>query len=255
MDILDQFHAYILLYKRVSFNTYLAYKKDAEDFLTYLGHQDIRIADAQALHYITFLKTLEHKKLSRSTATRKVAALKMLARYLHEKCEMNDVSNEIKIDSRLPVMIGQEAVDKKLHELRKKKHTYNDARSYVMLYLLYVSRIEVNQLVRLQQNDLDQEKGLLRIRKTDHKARYISLPLDIHQMLSEYIKQIPFESAFLFPVKLGFAIRPISKQAVWSLLKSLFSQKQSISGLIEKQTLTHESLQLKELYSKIHPRK
>lgn len=263
MQLLDQFQAYILLHKKVSLNTYTAYKHDVNEFLEFILTKNKTIEDLTAQDFLEFFNNFKKIQLSSSAAMRKSSALKLFAKYLHEKLLIADFSESIniysagRVPSAFPILCNQEKIFQILQTYKDQKLSYKELRNYIILYLLYISKVGINQLVKLHTYDLNHENlsiaVTLQSKGITPKKRSIQLAPDFFNLIKEYILQTPYNSTYLFPVKLGNNIKPISRQAVWSLLRLILKQTKHVS-LIESNEIMQLEPDLQKMYLKSHPR-
>lgn len=256
MNILDQFESYIFLYKKVSINTYYAYKRDVEEFLSFLATRDRNVLQIQSQDFIDFFNELKKKKLSSSAGVRKASALKAFAQYLHEKHQLPNCEDVIYIQRSFPLMCTPQQISHILESIDKSRlSSYKDIRKYVIVYLLAKVKITINQLVQLRTYHVCSETSTIKLVNKD-KTKSIPVASDFMTTLKQYMSQDPFKSSYLFPVKSGNIISSISRQAVWTLLRSLFNRSTNNIASLDKKKRSDMGLdsELLSTYKAKHPR-
>ena len=104
-SIITKFEAYLLTEKRVSTNTFNAYKSDLEQFMAFLQSRNILLQDASRQHIKNFLLYLKTMSLSARSMARKISSLKVFFSYLHRQVGFNNLADDLtfpKIDKKLP---------------------------------------------------------------------------------------------------------------------------------------------------------
>ena len=252
LRILDKFKTYLIEHKKAATTTCTAYVRDIQLFLDYLASRFRTPAVINADDFKLYFTSLQSKKLSTSTATRKVSALKLFAYYLHEKHGIKDYSDTIGFDHASPLMCAPAIIPAILSDLRKKATQFENLRTYCLLYLIIEEKVPINQIVLLDQTCFTAERGVLQL-ESPKNIRILALKPEFAQALAHYISLIPYKTNLLFPVKFGAHIKHMPRQAVWSLLRSTLLQhetKHKINNAAHSDTDT----ELQDLYRKIHPR-
>ncbi len=262
--ILDEFGAYLILYKKLSVATYNAYKHDVQNFNNYLRDSEI---DFESLNehiikqYFDFLQT---KKTSSSAAARSAGALKLFTAFLHEKYNYPDYSYAIKVDKKFPFICNDKEIklvisnfESKYYSMSKAEILYQDLRNYIMFYFLSVIRININDLISMRVSYINfNDKSLQMPRKNTTKIslkpKSVNLPFNFFGILKDYVNLIPYDTIFLFPIKLGETVNPISKQAAWATMRLFITKsKQKLELNTEKHIVDQE---FQDTYKKLHPR-
>ena len=182
-----------------------------------------------------------------------MSALKLFLRFLHDKYQVPDLSDLVKIKSTFVIFSKDIDILQIINNQKNKNLNFTQHRTLIILYLLYTTKVKINEIVKLKISDIDFEKQELKIlKKNTEKYKRVTLPLELLQMLKVYIKQIPYNTLYLFPVMLGNLIVPISRQAVLAQILSFtkgFKNK-------EIQSITNNFIdkELIEQYKKNHPR-
>lgn len=266
----ELFFRYLLTEKRVAQNTFDAYKRDVVQLLAYLKEQgseqasctQVRtdafsgiISSAQAapgqvtpeqvaLSHASLTQVSqeqlrafvydmhENKKLTPRSITRKIATLKSLFGFLHERYGFINAAEGLlfpKLEKLLPDYLTEEEVSLLLQTVDKGTLCHA-ARNRVMIYLLYASGMRISELVSLTLASLHYDTGFIDITGKGGKARTIPLPQAVMALLKEYCetelatfnaRHQSLNNQYLFPVIYGGSLRPITRQALWGILRAL----------------------------------
>lgn len=296
-QMLLKFEAYLLTEQRVTTNTLQSYKRDLQQFTLFFHKQSFSIDTINGDELKKFVHYLFGLKLSARSIARKISALKAFFSYIHTKFNIKNSAKELcfpKIDKKLPAYLSQEEV-KSILIYAEHDTSLLGMRNTIMLYLLYISGMRVSELINVCIGDFHFDTGLVAVTGKGGKQRMIPLPLAIVSLLQKYLQSVEnnlkhigqTKSLYIFPIMYGKAIKPISRQSCWMILKKICINagiKRSISPhqlrhsfathMLEKgadlrslqmllghetintvQIYTHvETSQLRKIYDKKHPR-
>ena len=249
-DLITKFEAYLLTEKRVSPNTFVAYKQDLAQFTAFLAKKECELDALKISDLKRFLHYLHDKKLSARSVARKISALKALFNYLHVRHDMKNLAQELyipKIEKKLPAYLTEQEIEQ-LFDVAEQDTSPQGIRNKVMIYLLYVSGMRVTELTQLKVSDIQFDTGFISIHGKGGKQRMVPVPQPILAMLREYIngplgtfmqkKTGSSHAKYLFPICYGGKIRPISRQAFWVILKGIWRQS-GIKRAISPHKLRH----------------
>jgi len=235
-QLFTKYHAYLLTEKRVARNTCAAYKQDLDQFAAFLEQDNIELAAVTTKHLKAFLKKLHAQKLSPRSLARKISSLKAFFKYLQERYEIENVAADLtfpKLDKKLPRYLPEQEMAELL-EVTEKDRSPVGVRNKVMVYLLYVSGMRVSELVGLKVSDIHFDTGVIDVVGKGGKGRVIPLPQAMIAIIKEHLKT-PLKTLlqgnsnanktnYLFPTLYGGSIRPITRQALFIILKKLWQQ-------------------------------
>lgn len=234
---LTLFETYLLTEKRVSQNTFSAYKRDIDQFVKFLNKNKINIKQCNKNNIKKFLKTLNDQGLTAKSLSRKISSIKVLFNYLSDRFKINNSSIGLifpKLEKTLPIYLTQTEVQKLL-ESANKDNSNKGVRNKVMLYLLYASGMRVSELVNLTVDQIHFDTGFISLLGKGNKERLVPIPKNIMSLIQFYLDSVYPK---LFPKKrdvtkevkqqnyLFFAfykdrIKPISRQSFWLILKEI----------------------------------
>lgn len=230
-NCIQQFLTYLLTQKRVSSNTFCAYKADLlqmQNFLQQHGSCDsITIKNIKL-----FFAHLKKQGISGSSLSRKVSALKLFFAFAHEKKYFPDLGAQLlfpKAEKKLPLYLSEQEIESLLC-IADSTTTLIGKRNKAMLYVLYVTGLRISELTHLTISCIDWNSGFLRVQGKGGKQRLIPLPTPIMPILKEYVETLLPQikqkkiTDYLFPVVYGGMIKPITRQAFWGILKALWKK-------------------------------
>lgn len=176
-------------------NTIIAYHNDVLQFLCYLGHEkgveleQISLEEVSAEWIRSFLGDLTDQGLERKSMARKLAALRSFFKFLCKKgyLAQNPVQRitSPKIGKKLPEFIYLKQMEKLLQT--PDCSTVLGARDQVILELLYGSGLRVSELAGLNQEDVDQDQLLLRVRGKGKKERIVPMTQYAQKAIQKYL--------------------------------------------------------------------
>ncbi len=249
-DLITKFESYLLTEKRVSANTFSAYKRDIAQFNTYLIANNILLADITVKDLKNFLRYLKENNIGARSVARKISALKVLFAYLHERYAIEDKTESLifpKVKQRLPQFLTEQEVETLL-KVADQDTADLGHRNKVMLYLLYVTGMRISELVTLKTGDIRFDTGFISVRGKGDKERMIPVPMPMLDLLRTYLQTV--HAAFtskqngaratdiLFPTLYAGRVRPITRQAFWIILNGLWKQT-GIEKVISPHQLRH----------------
>lgn len=229
-------------------NTTAAYKNDLNQFVNFLhnghygqlaGWDDVT---PDVVHdYVEYMKTQPYAS---SSVARKVAAVKSFFNYLHEhnKIDENPTTqvDSPKVKKRLPQTLTFQEVDRLL-EAPAQKRTPKNLRDTALLNVLYSTGMRVTEVVSLQVEDIDLERGLLYCPGKEESSR--KLPFDAHtqQILTIYLDEgRPYlvkdkEEKALF---LNHRGQQLTRQGLWLIIKA-YAKQADLKTSVTPHTLRH----------------
>lgn len=235
-DVVHQFIAYLLTEKRVSQNTFAAYRRDIQQFMFFIKQHNLEIKELTAKDIKLFLKYLKDISLSARSMSRKISSLKTFYGYVERYHSWPNLSNELtfpKLEKRLPSYLTEQEIE---HLLKVAAADKSDqaVRNKVMLYLLYVSGMRISELINLHLSDIHFDTGFIAVSGKGGKGRMIPVPESMLAMLKKYLdtvyhnfvyKKIKKRATdYLFPVSYAGKVKAITRQAFWGILKAIWKK-------------------------------
>ena len=248
-DLQTKFEAYLLTERLVSQNTFSAYKLDVAQLVSFLDKKKIAIKTATLKQVKDFLAHLTIKlEIKPRSLTRKISTLKIFFTYLHDHFGYPNLGEDLifpKVEQKLPQYLSEIEIQKLL-DIADNDDSGQGGRNRTMLYLLYVSGMRVSELTNLNLHQLHFDTGFIRVLGKGGKTRMVPIPQPVMTLLKEYInnehraftKNGSRKTDYLFPIFYGGRIKPITRQAFWTILKSLW-KKTGIKRSISPHKLRH----------------
>lgn len=241
-DLLMAYENYLRTEKGASANTISSYMRDVVQFASVMVERGLSVQEVLARDVESYISALAGKGKSASTVTRTLASIKSLYNYLLSLGAVQSnpakISVPTKVDRKPPqILTGKEV------ELFLAQPDCADRKGFrdrAMLELLYATGIRVSELMTLDLEDLDLEKGMLRC-KSKGRERQIPLCSTAMQALTEYVQIVRpqllgnEEERALFVNMNGDRM---SRQGFWKLVKH-YQQQAGIEKDITPHTLRH----------------
>ena len=167
------FSNHLLIERSLSENTAKAYGNDVKDFLIYCRDLGIAVDEVKILTVRKYLAFLYAKKLSRSSISRKISALRCFFIHLINKGMLEESPilrlSLPKSEKKLPIFLYGEEVIAVL-EMPDMQNIYG-IRDRAVLEVLYASGIRVSELVSLDIDDISWSKKLIKVLGKRNKER------------------------------------------------------------------------------------
>lgn len=238
--------------RQFSSNTIAAYRNDLKQLADFLQRPNDD-ADIEPIsswsgltddHFAAFLTYLQDREYAQATVARKTAASKSFFSYLLDKGIVSEpVGNDIsspKVAKYTPIVMTREEIGRLLEEpLRDEPNRPEAIRDRAMLELLYASGMRVGEMVALNVQDIDLEKGLIHCVGKSGRERDIVIEGAALNALRDYINNArPYlceeDAESLFVNHRGGRL---TRQGFWLILKS-YAEHIGIHG-ITPHTLRH----------------
>jgi integrase/recombinase XerC len=178
---LDAFLEHLALNENASDHTVRAYESDLSQFLTFLAqHLHKRRADLVPIdfahtHIRSFLADLHKRGNSRSSAARKLAAIRAFGRYLRREGELDTDPAALvgtpRQDAHLPAHLG-EAEMSRLLDMPDASRPLG-RRDRAILELFYASGLRLSELVGLDVDDVNLSGRTVRVLGKGRKERIV----------------------------------------------------------------------------------
>lgn len=249
-QLYNNFEQYLMTEKRLSQNTVQAYRSDLEQCMDFFEKQGCQtFHDVTVEHVKNFLYHIRMVvKVSARSASRKLSSLKSFAKYAQKYHGLHDFTFSIpfpKLEKKLPKFLTQEQIVH-LFSVAQTDLTPAGQRNYLMIALAYVCGVRVSELIELTRSNINFDDQLIHISGKGGKQRIIPIPESMTTLLQTYLsnsqpylfKNMTIDSDYLFPTLYGDAIKPMSRQGFWIILKDIV-QKAGLSDTISPHVLRH----------------
>ena len=288
-----KFIDYLLLEKKYSPQTAVAYQKDIEAFQLFLTQEcsDSEVSKANYSQIRTWIVQLVDRSISNRTINRKISSLNSYYKFLlkTQSIEINPLVKHkaLKVSKKIQIPFSEIEVNSVLNSMNT--DTFEGVRDKLIVELFYSTGMRRIELVQLQLQDVDLSQGLIKVLGKRNKEHFIPLLPSVMDTIQSYlIERLKLESindpSILFLTKKGTKVyemlvyRIITRyfDSVSSKVKKsphilrhsfathllnngadLNAVKELLghSSLAATQVYTHNSVsELKKVYEKSHPR-
>ena len=241
--LVQKFVNFLEMDKRLSLNTLQSYRRDIEQYFTYLQEINLQnITNSNKTTVIAYLLYLQKKGRATSTISRNLASIRSFYQYISKsKIIDHDPTTELespKVEKKLPQILSTEEVELLLEQ--PQCVDLKGFRDKAMLELLYATGIRVSELIMLDVPDLNLEMAFLRCNK-GNRERMIPIGSMAIAALKEYLnKSRPLliqksdEKALFVNINGG----RLTRQGFWKIIKQ-YKNQAKISKDITPHTLRH----------------
>ncbi|MBO6880324.1 tyrosine-type recombinase/integrase [Winogradskyella sp.] len=291
---LKAFSDYLLLEKKYSKHTALAYIRDLEMFQEFLkeAHDEIPIFKVGYSEIRQWIVELVNSGISNRTINRKISSLNSYYKFLQkiQQIEANPLKQHraLKVGKKVHLLFSEEEL-KQVLEHSIEINDFESARDQLIIELFYATGIRRIELVNIKTSDIDFSKKQLKVLGKRNKERYIPLIDTLIESLGRYLDyraQLPIikDKDQLFLTKKGLKVY---EMLVYRIINKYFSKASSKAkcsphvlrhsfathllnegadlnavkellghtSLAATQVYTHNSIaELKKVYAKSHPR-
>jgi integrase/recombinase XerD len=229
--------------KRLSINTLQSYKRDIDQFITYLNEINVTsISNTNKTTVIAYLISLQKKGRATSTISRNLASIRSFYQFLSKnKLIDTDPTTELespKVEKKLPQILSTKEVELLLDQ--PKCLDLKGIRDKAMLELLYATGIRVSELISLNLGDINLDLGYIKCNKG---TRERTIPIGsisiaaVHEYLSKsrnfLIQDVDDEALFV-----NINGKRLTRQGFWKIIKH-YKNQANISKDITPHTLRH----------------
>jgi integrase/recombinase XerC len=191
--LIQKFIDYLLLEKKYSQNTVVAYKNDIEAFQLFLTQEfsDSNISKANYSQIRTWVVQLVDSKISNRTINRKVSSLNSYYKFLlkTKSIEINPLVKHkaLKVSKKIQIPFSETEVNSVLNSIDT--NTFEGLRDKLIVELFYSTGIRRIELVQLQLKDIDLSQGLIKVLGKRNKERFIPLLPTVMDTIEAYLSK------------------------------------------------------------------
>lgn len=185
---IEQFNNSLKAEHDVSVHTLRAYTRDLQEFFSFIDKspQDIDNLDIRG-----FLASLHHRRLKKSSISRKLATLRSFFKYLHRegyvKKNPAKLVSSPRVDKLIPRFL---TIDESFCLMESPKgDTFTALRDKAILELLYSSGLRVSELTALDMDDLDINESLVRVKGKGKKERIVPVGSKALEAIKNYLPE------------------------------------------------------------------
>ncbi len=178
--------------KGSSAHTIRAYQEDLTQFGEYLKAQGIPLEQLEYHDLRYYMASLQQKQqLKKTTLSRKTSTLKSFCKFLHREglLEHNpaDLLSTPKKEKRLPTVINEVDMTAFLDDFLAGEEPLQ-LRNKAIFELLYSSGLRVSELVQLDVENVQKQKGILRILGKGSKERIVPVGEPAQSAITYYLE-------------------------------------------------------------------
>ncbi len=193
--MISKFLDYIAIERKYSPHTVEAYRKDLQEFCTFLGLSDLSEFDPTAVDE-TDVKTwlldlIEKQHLRPRSVQRHLSSLHSLYRFLlSQQIVSRDITQRVsapKTDKPLPIFFKPE----EMQQAREEEHAADDfdsIRDNLIIELFYQTGMRESEMVGLRDRDLDLSTRQIRVFGKRQKERIIPIGDALTQQIRSYLQ-------------------------------------------------------------------
>ncbi|AOR29160.1 integrase, site-specific recombinase [Formosa sp. Hel1_33_131] len=289
----QKFIDYLLLEKKYSPHTVVAYQNDIKAFQVFLTQEfsDSEVSTANYSQIRSWIVQLVDRTISNRTINRKISSLNSYYKFLlkTQSIETNPLMKHkaLKVSKKIQIPFSETEVNSVLNSIQT--DTFEGLRDKLIVELFYSTGMRRIELAQLQLQDVDLSQGQIKVLGKRNKERFIPLLPSVMDTFESYLSErLKLESikdpSILFLTKKGTKVyevlvyRIITRyfDSVSSKVKKsphilrhsfathllnngadLNAVKELLghSSLAATQVYTHNSVaELKKVYEKSHPR-
>jgi len=291
---LKSFSEYLLLEKKYSKHTVLAYSRDIENFQDFLKqyHNSTDLTLAGYSEIRQWIVSLVDRDISNRTINRKVSSLNTYYKFLlkTEDININPLKEHkaLKVGKKVQLSFSEQEL-KLVLENAIEVNDFESARDHLIIELFYATGIRRIELVNIKLKDIDKGNNQIKVLGKRNKERYMPLINRLIKSIDRYLRyraDLPIveDKEMLFLTKKGLKIY---EKLVYRIINKYFSEASSKAkcsphvlrhsfathllnqgadlnavkellghtSLAATQVYTHSSMaELKKVYTKAHPR-
>jgi integrase/recombinase XerD len=243
--LISEFLNYLSVERGLAKNTLMAYGRDLEMYVQYLGaKQGVKSPEGVTREKITsYMHEQKKQGLTAVSICRSLAAIRMFHRFLVREnfatVDPTDLVDTPKLWKRIPDVLSQAEVNAMLDATQGRD--WQSVRDRGILELFYASGLRVSELVGLRVDSINYDMGFVRCLGKGSKERIIPIGKRAREAILKYIesgrKKIlkgRVEDA-LFISRLG---KKLSRQSAWKIIK-FYARKAGVKKTIKPHTLRH----------------
>ncbi|MBP8791905.1 MAG: tyrosine-type recombinase/integrase [Lutibacter sp.] len=289
---ITSFLNYLLLEKKYSKNTVIAYENDLRSFQNFCLNE-FEISDLLSIQYAqirNWIVALVNEGISNQSINRKLSSIKSFYKFLLklEQIEASPMAKHksLKIPKNIQVPFSEKEITNVL-DLFEGATNFEEIRDKLIIELFYSTGIRRAELIGIKIIDIDFANETVKVLGKRNKERYIPLLNSVQNSLQKYLEvrnEIDTQDIHLFITKKG---KIMYDTLVYRIINNYFSSvstkvkksphilrhsfathllnegadlnsvKELLghSSLASTQVYTHSSLgKLKEIYNHAHPR-
>jgi integrase/recombinase XerD len=239
----DSYLSYLSVERGLSRNTIGAYRRDSEEFISFLKGRELTLERVGREELLMYVKQL-YERLSPRSVSRKISSLRSLFRFLlldgYLAHDPTETLESPRTWSTLPRYLTQQEVEDLLRQ--PDLGTAAGLRDRAMLEVLYATGLRVSELIHLRFEEISFEPGFLRVFGKGGKERIVPLGEVAIGYVRRYLREaFPHFKAkkpatrFLFLTQQGGRM---SRQNFWMIVQK-YGRRLGLSHRLSPHVLRH----------------
>ncbi|MBI2503090.1 MAG: tyrosine-type recombinase/integrase [Candidatus Latescibacteria bacterium] len=225
-ELLDRFSQELHL-RRYSPKTCKVYQGAVRRFLECFKKDYSQLTTNEIRTYL--LRLVEREEISASFQNQTISAIKLLFEWVIKRPQLLEDLPRPRRGRRLPAVMSRNATENILNAVVNLKHQ-------TLLVLMYSAGLRVGEVVRLQVDDLDEGRGLIRVKSgKGDKDRYTLYSTLARQMVRAYRREYQPQK-WLFPGALPG--RHVTERSVQQVVAQV-RKKTGLGPQVTSHTLRH----------------
>tara|TARA_Y100000385_G_scaffold106071_1_gene109935 strand:+ start:501 stop:1388 length:888 start_codon:yes stop_codon:yes gene_type:complete len=190
---IQKFIDYLLLEKKYSPQTVLAYQKDIEAFQLFLTQEftDSEVSKANYAQIRTWIVQLVDRAISNRTVNRKISSLNSYYKFLlkTESINANPLAKHkaLKVSKKIQIPFSETEVNTVLEGIDM--DSFEGVRDKLIVELFYSTGIRRIELVQLQLHDVDLSQAHIKVLGKRNKERIVPLLPSVIETVKTYLSE------------------------------------------------------------------
>ena len=188
------FHDFLTMLRverNVSNHTIDAYKRDINQYLTYVSDLDIKnLSDVKSTHIRDYIRVLSDGGMAPASISRIISSIRTYYRFLSSENILDEnpvlLINNPKLPKKLPDVLSEKEISLIINAIQESSQFYQ--RDKAIIELLYSCGIRVTELCNLEMSNLFIDEDLIRVMGKGNKERLLPLGIRSKKYLDDYIK-------------------------------------------------------------------
>lgn len=189
---LTRFLNYLQYEKNYSSHTFDSYKKDIQNFISFLESQDFTIYNASHHQIRAYLASLMNSGLQARSVNKTISTLRTFYKFLlREKQIASDPTlliKNLKIPRQLPTTIDESSLINLLENRETFTPDFFGQRDRLVMELLFGTGIRRAELLAIKEDDIDFYAHSIRILGKGNKERIVPIYSSLAELIQTYIQ-------------------------------------------------------------------
>jgi len=229
--VVKAFTDYLLLERKYSPHTVLAYQNDLKTFFEFTK-AEMECTDASQVSYSmirSWIVALVDNGLNNKSINRKISSLKTFYKYLLKIGQINESPlakhKSLKVPKTVQIVFSENEINQTIG-LLSNTDDFEDMRNKAIVELFYATGIRKSELINLTLSSINKEQNTIKVLGKRNKERIIPLIPQVAETIEDYSKKrstVKTEKSddYLFLTKNGVKV---SQTLVYRIINNYFSK-------------------------------